>query len=567
MLIALSIRDFILVRGLDLEPGTGFTALTGETGAGKSVILSALGAALGARTDKALVRKGAKAAVLSATFDLPEDHPLWMAALENGLELDPTEPIIFRRLIKKAGAARGWINDAPVSARLMQDIGSLVIDIQGQHAGQGLLNPARHRALLDSYANASEELENCAQAWLHWRNAKDALDVVRDRLERAQAEREFLSHAVEELDKLDPQPGEADSLAAERVALQSHEKTAQAVSEVAKNFDRGGPEQILASAARALGRLTATPVIENMPSEHALKQSLTESMDAIERALIEAGEAAELVRRLEDMCAYSPDELEQAETRLFALRAAGRKFDVDPDQLDRLRDRMRSQLDEIEHSDRALAAALETENQAGEAYRVAADSLTEKRRESSEKLAEAVQGELEPLKLGNAQFRVALNALPEDSWGPGGCEAALFEIQTNKGGEFGALNQIASGGEMARLFLALQLCLASAGKISTLVFDEVDVGVGGAVAAAIGARLMQLGAERQVFAITHSPQVAASANAHWRIRKADLGDEATETKVDGLSPKDRMEEIARMLAGADVTREARAAAGKLLAHS
>ena len=567
MLIALSIRDFLLVERLDIEPGEGFTALTGETGAGKSVVLSALGGAIGAKLERAMIRKGAPSAVLTAEFAPPPDHPVWELGRENGLDLDPDEPVLFRRVIKRGGAARGWINDAPVSARLMQEIGGRLIDIHGQHAGQGLLDPARHRTLLDEYAGAQEELDACAVAWVSWRNAREAREAIEGRLSRAEAERDYLEHAVSELDKLDPQPGEADTLAADRLMLQSHEKTALAVEEAARCFDKNGPEQALASAARMLGRLCGTPVIAQLDAENGLKQSLDVAIDALERALIEAGEAHDAVQRLQSECDYAPDSLERTEERLFALRAAGRKFDADPDQLSALLDRMRMQLDEIEHSDRALIDAQAAEQAAQKDYYQAADTLTAKRREAGERLSAAVKVELAPLRLNKADFRVSLAPLEETSLGPQGQDAALFEIRTNKGAEFGPLNKVASGGEMARLFLALQLCLVGAGDVETLIFDEVDVGVGGAVAAAIGDRLSRLGRERQVMAITHSPQVAASADVQWRITKDDSETEFTRTRIDILNRKDRKEEIARMLAGAEITKEARAAAGKLLARA
>ena len=567
MLIALSIRDFLLVERLDIEPGEGFTALTGETGAGKSVVLSALGGAIGAKLERAMIRKGAPSAVLTAEFAPPPDHPVWELGRENGLDLDPDEPVLFRRVIKRGGAARGWINDASVSARLMQEIGGRLIDIHGQHAGQGLLDPARHRTLLDEYAGAQEELDACAVAWVGWRNAREAREAIEGRLSRAEAERNYLEHAVSELDKLDPQPGEADTLAADRLMLQSHEKTALAVEEATRCFDKNGPEQALASAARMLGRLCGTPVIAQLDAESGLKQSLDVAIDALERALIEAGEAHDAVQRLQSECDYAPDSLERTEERLFALRAAGRKFDSDPDQLSALLDRMRMQLDEIEHSDQALIDARAAEQAAQRDYHRAADALTAKRREAGERLSAAVKVELAPLKLNKADFRVSLAPLEETNLGPQGQDAALFEIRTNKGAEFGPLNKVASGGEMARLFLALQLCLVGAGDVETLIFDEVDVGVGGAVAAAIGDRLSRLGRERQVMAITHSPQVAASADVQWRIAKDDSETEVTRTRIDILNRKDRKEEIARMLAGAEITKEARAAAGKLLARA
>ncbi len=567
MLIALSIRNFVLIRSLDLDLGDGFTALTGETGAGKSIILSALGFALGDRAAKRVIRAGSDHASVTAVFAPPPEHEARKFLADSGVEIDPDDPLVLRRMIRATGTARSWLNDSPVSARLLHDLGEHLIEIHGQHASHGLMDPVRQRRMLDDYAQASGVLQDVRNGWMAWRRAIDARDAIEKRMARSMEERAFLEHAVAELDKLDPQPEEAAALAAERTLMQSSERTAQAVQDAVKQFDKGGPEHALSQAARALGRAAALPLMDEAPDDTPLRARLKDAMEAVERALIEAGEAADALSRLKAATEFSPDALEQAEARLFALRAAGRKYDVDPDQLYQVRERMRMQLDEIDHADQALADARKAETAAADDYRAAAMRLTSRRQEYGETLSRAVQKELSPLKLGKARFRTAVVALPEDEAGPCGMDQVSFQIETNPGTGFGALDKIASGGELARFSLALKMCLAREGDSGTLIFDEADVGVGGAVAAAIGERLLQLAGDRQVLAITHSPQVAAAASAQWRISKDETVAGEVATAIDVLGKKERKEEIARMLAGAEVTREARAAANRLLARA
>ncbi len=567
MLIALSIRDFVLVRALDLDLDTGFTALTGETGAGKSILLAALGFALGAKTAKGAIRSGCASATVTATFDPPADHPVRQVLQENDIELDSDESIVIRRILRSSGAAKGYLNDAPVSARLLQSISDMLVEVHGQHAGHSLLAVSQHRRLLDAYAETENELLACAETWENWRAAIEARKAVEARLLRAQADREYLEFAVEELDKLDPQDGEAESLAQERQELQSAEKVAQAVEDALKQLDKSGPEQALSSASRALGRASSMPVIMESADDAPLKLQLSEAADALERALIEASEAYESVSRLRSASEFSASDLENSEARLFALRAAARKYDVDVDQLAAVRDRMRMQLDEITHSDQALLKAKTAEIDSEKAFVHASEKLREKRTKAGVKLAKALRKELKPLKLEKADFRVVQEALDPKDAGPNGCDRIAFEVRTNPGAEFGPLHKIASGGEVARFALALKVCLATDGQAGTLIFDEADVGVGGAVAAAIGERLHQLSDGRQVLAITHSPQVAAMADEQWRISKGEAKKGAIETAIDVLEIGQRQEEIARMLAGAQITQEARAAATRLLARA
>ncbi len=562
MLTGLSIRDFILVRQLDLELGQGFTALTGETGAGKSILMSALGFALGGRGGQALIRPGAQAAEVTAAFEVPANHPVrdLLAAME--LEPDAAEPLVLRRVIKRGGGARAFLNDRPVSAALLSDVGLLLADIHGQHDGLGLLEPARHRALLDAWAKAESLLKQVATAWSVLREAEEARAALAERIARAASERTWLAHAVDELDALDPQEGETGRLALERAGMLAGGRVAEALDAARKQFTKSNIENALATAARAVSRALSAPGLTGEGADSELAVRIRAACEGLERALIEAGEARRAVELAGDACAYSPAALEASEARLFALRAAARKHEVDPEGLAALRQKMRAQLDEIDHSDKALAKAVAAEKLARAAYDETAGRLTELRTVAAKKLAKAVSAELAPLKLEKAKFRIAVK--PRAEAGPTGKDDVAFEVETNAGAGFGALDRIASGGEMARFALAVSVCLADVSPAGTLVFDEADMGVGGAVAAAIGERLAIIGKRKQVLAITHSPQVAASAAKQLRVSKAEAGGE-TVTSVDTLTQKARREEIARMLAGASVTKEARAAADRLLA--
>jgi DNA repair protein RecN (Recombination protein N) len=562
MLTGLSIRDFVLVRHLSLDLGGGFTALTGETGAGKSILMSALGFALGGRGGQGLVRPGADAAEVSAVFEAPAGHAVWAMLAALDIAVDPAEPLVFRRVMRRGGSARAFLNDRPVSAALVTEAGLLLADTHGQHDGLGLLEQSRHRALLDAWAKNATALADVSKTWTSLRAASAACEALEARLTRAAAERTWLGHALEELDALGPEEGETARLALDRATMQAGERVAESLDSANHQFNKANIEGALANAGRAVSRALSAPGLTGEGANSELAIRIRAACEAIERAVIEANEARAAIELAAAACEFSPAALEASETRLFALRAAARKHDVDPDALAGLRRRMRAQLDEIEHSDEALGAARATEAAAQAAYDAAAASLTARRTAAAKKLAKAVFAELAPLKLEKAKFRIAV--APRAEPGPTGCDHVAFEVETNPGAGFGALDRIASGGEMARFALAVSVCLADVSPAGTLVFDEADMGVGGAVAAAIGERLAMIGKRQQVVAITHSPQVAAAAKIQLRVSKAESGGEIV-TSVDTLNQKARREEIARMLAGASVTKEARAAADRLLA--
>lgn len=562
MLTALSIRDFVLVRALDLEPQQGFTALTGETGAGKSVLMSALAFALGGRGGQDLIRAGADVAEVVATFDVATDHPARTLAAESGIEDDAGHPLVFRRSVRRGAAARAFLNDRQIGARLAAQLGALLADIHSQHEGLGLLDAARHRSLLDAWAKADTALAETSQAWTRLRTTSATRAELEAQATRVVSERTWLVHALEDLDTLDPQENEAAALALDRATMQAGERVAEGLESAVHALAKANVETALANANRAVSRALAAPALAGEGANSELAVRVRGACEALERAMIEAGEARAALDVAAQACEFSPAALEVAETRLFALRAAARKHDVDPDRLAGLREKFRRQLEGIEQNDTRLAQAITEEAEAQRGYEAAAARLTAKRQAAAKKLARAVGEELEPLKLGKAKFRVAVT--PRAEAGPTGQDDVAFEIETNPGAGFGPLARIASGGEMARFALAVSVCLAGASPAPTLVFDEADMGVGGAVAAAIGERLSRLGQARQVLAITHSPQVAAAAARQLRVSKA-VSEGGVITSIDPLGRKERQEEIARMLAGASVTREARAAAGRLLA--
>jgi DNA repair protein RecN (Recombination protein N) len=561
MLAELLIQDFVVARSLRLDLRDGFTSITGETGAGKSVILAALGFALGARARQATIRPGADAVSATACFELAADHPVFRHLEEAGFRIARDEPLVFRRTLKRGGSARAFINDQPASADLVHGAGALVADIHGQHEGQGLFNSARHRDLLDAFGGCARQAADVALSWATWQAARTRLETLVSRIRKDAEDRDYLAHSVSELGKLSPEPGETRKLALERATLQASERVAESLESARSAFAKAHMENALSSAARALSRALALPALSGDSAACDLARQVMAAEAAIERALIEVNEARAALDRAANGCEASPDALEASELRLFALRAAGRKFAVDPDDLAGLLERLKAKLADVDAGDQTLAAATKAEAEARKAYVVASQSLTERRVAAGDKLSRAVARELTPLKLGKSIFRVAVNPRPEGQWGPGGVDAIAFEIETVAGAGFAPLGSVASGGELARLSLALSVCLADASPCSLLVFDEADVGVGGAVAAAIGQRMVKLGKKRQVIAITHSPQVAALADRQVRIARGGAG--GAEAQV--LEDAERKEEIARMLAGAEITREARAAADRLLA--
>ena len=550
MLAALSIRDVVLIEALDLDFGRGLGTLTGETGAGKSILLDALGLALGARADSGLVRDGAAQAVVAATFDLPPGHAVAALLAENGLEAEPGEPLVVRRIVRADGGSRATVNDRPASATLLRDLAGHLVEIHGQHDDRGLLNPRGHRALLDAFGRL--DTASAAAAHRAWAEAEARLQSAAAELETAARDREWLDHAVAELNALGPEPGEERALAEERAAMQKGARLADDLAAVTACLDgsEGGAAQ-LRQAARRLDRIAG---------EHPL---LTDALAALDRAVIEAGEAEDRLAAAQEALAHDPARLESVETRLFELRAVARKHRVDPDALADLAADLAGRLARIEAGGEGLAR-LEAERAAARAaYEEAAAALGAQRRAAATRLDAAVAGELAPLKLDAARFRTVVEPLPESQWGVAGRDRVEFEVSTNPGAPFAPLTKIASGGELSRFILALKVALAEEGGAATMIFDEIDRGVGGAVASAIGERLARLADKAQLLVVTHSPQVAARADRHWLIAKSHDG-LVTRTGVHALSESERREEIARMLSGAEVTDEARAQAARLL---
>jgi len=558
MLLSVSIRDFVLISRLDLSPGEGFTALTGETGAGKSIILDAIALALGGPADRGVIRAGAEQASVAAEFDVARDHPVWALLTGQGVAAQAGETLTLKRVVRAQGPARGFINDQPVSASLLAEAGDLLVEIHGQHAASSLMRPSSHRRLLDQFAGNEALLAECAAAW----QALDAARAERARLkaeqDAAREAREWLMASVEELERLAPQAGEAERLAEERMRLMQAERIQEAVAEAEEALAKGGSETALGKAARAAERICRLPGFES--GEGQLAETARAAAEAIERALIEVREAELAVARLAALPEASGD-LDAVEARLFALRAAARKYGGEAELLPARLEALRGRLDLVEAGDAGLKAAEAAESAARARWHGAAHRLTQARKGAAGRLEAAIAAELKPLKLGRATIRVALVPLAEDEAGAAGAERVEFEAETNPGAGFGALRKVASGGELARVSLALKCALAEAGSAGTLIFDEADQGVGGAVAAAIGERFEHLARTRQVFAVTHSPQVAAAADNHWLIEKLP---EAGETQLSLLDACGRREEIARMLSGAEITDEARAAAGRLM---
>jgi DNA repair protein RecN (Recombination protein N) len=551
MLIRLAIRDVVLIEALDLDFFAGLGALTGETGAGKSILLDALGLALGARADSGLVRQGADRAVVTASFDIGDDTVIAALLSDNGLEGEAGEPLIVRRIVKADGGSRASVNDQPVSAALLRDLGSRLVEIHGQHDDRGLLNARGHRALLDAFGRF--DTGPVATAHARWRSAEAALEAARADLDTAERDREWLEHAVAELRQLAPEPGEEETLAADRAAMQKGARLAEDLSLVSGHLD--GSDGALAGLRQAARRL------DRIAHEH---DALATALAALDRAVIEASEAEDALVEASRAMAFEPERLDSIETRLFDLRGLARKHRVQPDELAALAEELKTRLSRIEAGGEGLVALEREVAAARAAYEREAAALSDARAEAALRLDKAVAGELAPLKLDAARFRTAIERLPEAQWGAEGRDRVEFLISTNPGAPFAPLVKIASGGELSRFILALKVALAEAAGARTMIFDEIDRGVGGAVASAIGERLARLASKAQLLVVTHSPQVAARADRQLLIAKSHDGT-VTRTGVRMLDTAERREEIARMLSGAEVTDEARAQAGKLLA--
>ncbi len=559
MLTALAIRDVVLIERLDLGFGPGLTVLTGETGAGKSILLDSLGLALGARSEQGLVRAGAEQASVAAEFAPPPGHPVFTLLAEQGLGID--EGIVLRRIVGRDGRSRAFINDQPVGAALLRRVGALLVEVQGQHDQMGLADPATHAGLLDAYGVPPGLRIAVAADHAAWRAATTALAEAKEAIAKAMRDEEWLRHAVEELGTLRPEPGEEERLAGERQRLQQSEKRAEAIASAVSELtprDRrsGGPAAALRAAGRALQRL----VPSNAPDA---VNPAAPAIAALERAEEALAEAETLLSRLAEEAEADPRLLENVEERLFALRAAARKHNIAIADLAGLRESLRLRLAALE-TGTAQVEALELA--AGEARRrfvAACARLSEARAGAAGRLDRAIAKELPPLRLERARFTASVTPLPDTAWTTQGADEVRFLIATNPGQAPGALAKIASGGELSRLMLALKVVLAGGSTVPTLVFDEVDSGIGGATAAAVGERLARVADEVQVLLVTHSPQVAARGGAHLRVAK-HVAKGRAETRVEPLIGPDRQEEIARMLAGETVTAAARAAALSLL---
>ncbi len=554
MLVGLSIRDYVLIDRLDLEFARGLSALTGETGAGKSILLDALGLALGARGDSAAVRKGAGAASVTASFDLPPRHAALQLVRDQSIE--PEGPLLLRRTLSADGRSRAFVNDQPVSVGLLREIGRLLVEVHGQFENQGLLDPATHRAALDLHGNLEALVSEVSELHAAWRSTASAEAEARELATRAESDQEFLRYGLAELDALDPQPGEEQTLAERRALLAAREKLAEALAgAVAELSAHKGAEGALRAAQRALERVAPQA-----------QGRLDPAIAALDRAAIEAGEAFRELQSIAARFDVDTGGLEQAEERLFALRAVARKHRVAVDQLAALRDELHQKLAAIDNRQDRLARLTAATAEARARYASAAEGLAKARATAAERLDKAVARELPPLKLDKAQFRTIIEHLPETNWGPSGMDRVAFTVATNPGAELGPLAKIASGGELARFMLALKVVLARNTSAPTLIFDEVDSGIGGATAAAVGERLARLARDVQVLVVTHSPQVAARADHHWRVSKRAKG-ERPSTLVEALGETSRREEIARMLSGARITDAARAAAASLLSRA
>ncbi len=554
MLARLSIRDIVLIDRLDIDFGTGLAALTGETGAGKSILLDAFALALGARGDTALVREGAEQGQVTAAFDVAKEHPARKLLAENDLIADPAaeDELIVRRVQFADGRTRAFINDQPVSVQVLRALGAALVEIHGQHDDRAFVEAATHRALLDAFGGIEDAAAEVRRLWAERRAREAAVAAHRAEVERARREAEWLRHAVDELGRLGSQSGEETALAERRAAMMQAEKSAEDLRATLEAV--AGPQSPVPPLATAVRRLE-----RRAAQAPALVEPVVKAIDAALTALDEARTHLEHALRVAD---YDPNELERIEERLFALRAAGRKYNVSVDELAALARRYEGDLALIDAGAERLAALeQEAQNVVGR-YRQAAEALSAARKRAAQKLDKAVNAELKPLKLERAQFSTQIESEGE---GPDGLERVEFWVRTNPGTRPGPLMKVASGGELARFLLALKVVLADRGSAPTLIFDEIDTGVGGATADAIGMRLALLSSGVQVIAVTHAPQVAARADRHYLISKDALAKgKRVATRVTELHAERRREEIARMLAGAEITAEARAAAERLI---
>lgn len=546
MLRALEIRDMLIIDRLDLEFQPGLNVLTGETGAGKSILLDSLGFVLGWRGRAELVRQGADQGEVVAVFDLPDDHAVHEVLEEAGIPA--SDELIMRRLNTKDGRKTAWVNDRRCSGEVLRQLSERLVELHGQHDDRGLLNPKGHRVLLDTYAGLEGDLAELRAAWRARSDAQKALDKARADLEAVQAEEEFLRHAVGELDALSPEAGEEATLDSDRRRMQAAERIRDDVMRAGQALSDGA-ENAMGDALRWLEGVTDKA------------EGLVDApMAALERAMVELGDAVSGVEAALDQLTFNPHELEQTEERLFAIRGLARKHQVAPDELAGFADTLRGKLEALDQGAENIGS-LEAALKAAEArYADLATALHDKRVAAAKALDKAVSEELAPLKMERAVFQTLIEDAPD---GPEGRDAVSFTVATNPGAPAGPLAKIASGGELSRFLLALKVCLSEPGAGITMIFDEIDRGVGGATADAVGRRLKALAEGQQVLVVTHSPQVAALGAHHWRVEKR-VQDDVTTSTVTPLDEGEREDEIARMISGDTVTEEARGAARALL---
>jgi DNA repair protein RecN (Recombination protein N) len=552
MLRSLTIRNVVLIEKLDLEFENGLGVLTGETGSGKSILLDALSLALGARADSALIAKGADQGSATAEFELDDCALIEALLAENDLADDGA--LVLRRSLSGNGRSRAFVNDQPVSARLLRRIGQALVEIHGQLEFHGLLDTSSHARFVDAHGGNQKLQGKTAAAYDAWQDAETARLAAEEARDQAQMDEEFLRHASAELTEMDAQPGEEESLAGTRNALMHGEQLLAALNGAAA--DLGGGDTAEGALRAALQKLRS--------AEDKADGRFDAALAALERALIELSESQGEIERASAGLNLDPAAMEEAEERLFALRALARKHKVAAEDLAGVLAGINAKLAQLDDGAAALLALERNAEEKRAAYISAAARLTIARQKAAAAMKIAVENELPALMLEKTKFDVCFETLEEGAWGPNGTERLSFQVQTNPNTAPGPIGQVASGGELARIMLAIKVVLADADKVPTIVFDEVDAGIGGAAAAAVGERLARLAESCQVLVVTHSPQVAARGNSHWRITK-DGSQNASATQADNLDDQDRIEEIARMLAGAQVTDEARAAAARLIA--
>ncbi len=550
MLAHLSIHNIVLINQMDIDFRRGLTVLTGETGAGKSILLDALGLALGSRADFGLIGKHSERGEVTASFELEENHPVLELLTEAGL--NSGGEVILRRGLRD-GKSPALINDRPVSTGLLRQVGDMLVEIQGQFEGRGLLDISTHRKLLDRYAGNKALTQAVAAAYHGWQDAKNELQLALEQHEKDQADAQWLRDAVAQLDEINPQENEEEALTNERQWLANISRIAEALNDVEQAIEGdNAAAAMIAEAAKAANRVT----------EFA-GGSLAPLNEALERTQIELSEASSIVAGIKDSLDGDPNRLVLLDDRLHALRNQARKHNITIAELPELQEKLMARLSNLDDQSSIIARLSKAENEAENTYQTAAAELSQSRKKAAEKLDEKVMEELPPLKLDQARFVTKIDPLPPQKWNENGIDQLRFEVSTNPGRDLGPIDRIASGGELARFLLALKVVLADSSAPMTLIFDEVDSGVSGAVADAVGMRLSRLGETMQSLVITHSPQVASCGQDHFKIAKQQIG-EHTVSDTGRLTQAARLEEISRMLSGATITPEARAAAQRLL---